>query len=167
MSRLGNLEYLYKELYKPIFRYFYGRTGDKDLAEDLTQEVFFKVHKQTVKGEQMDNLPKAYFFTIARNTLIDEWRKSKPEHLSPEVWEVLPGGEDGEKPVLAREARDIVGLALSSLESEVSDIISWRYLAGLSNKEISELTGKSEESIRQIQSRGLRKLREEFKKYGE
>lgn len=167
MGRLGNLEYLYKELYTPIYRYFYGRTGDKDLAEDLTQEVFLKVHKQAVKGEQMDNLPKAYFFTIARNTLIDEWRRAKSVSLEPEVWDNLPGGDDASRSAQVRESGDITAKVLASLSDEAREIISWRYLAGLSNKEISELTGKSEEAIRQIQSRGLRKLREEFKNYGD
>lgn len=166
MSR-ENATNIYEQLYTPIYRYFFGRTLNKELSLDLTQDVFLKVYRHLKGGESLENLPRSYFFTIARNTLIDEWRRKKSTNLSEEQLENLPGGERGDKLALDRETKEVVDRALSRLDEDAREIISWRYLAGLSNAEIAELTGRSEDALRQIQSRALRSLREEFKRYGE
>ncbi|NMA69162.1 MAG: RNA polymerase sigma factor, partial [Desulfitobacterium sp.] len=40
---MKTIEEIYKTYEKPIFHYFYGLTGDYNLAEELTQETFFQI----------------------------------------------------------------------------------------------------------------------------
>lgn len=65
------------------------RAGDRDMAEDLLQEVFLRSMRQEQRFCELTN-PRAWLFQVARNALIDSVRLSKafeelPEHLQAEA----------------------------------------------------------------------------------
>lgn len=62
-------------LYKAIKYYIKKRVNSNEIAEDLTQEVFFKL----AKFENLDQIQsvKSWLFTVAKNTLIDHYKKNK------------------------------------------------------------------------------------------
>lgn len=64
---------------KPVLNYVYRTVGQKEDAEDLTQETFLKVYKN-LKYIDMDSDFKAWIFTIATNTAYDWLRKKKGEN---------------------------------------------------------------------------------------
>ena len=71
------------EQYDKIYRYCYFKLHSKELAEDVTQETFFRYLKHyncitTVSALQ-------YLYTIARNLCVDEYRKPKSESLDEEI----------------------------------------------------------------------------------
>lgn len=70
-------EKLYKLYFVPVFRYVYLRVNDKQLTEDITQEVFMKVYTSLDSYTDQGKDPLAYFFTIARNKVIDFYRQKK------------------------------------------------------------------------------------------
>src|SRR3989338_277965 len=77
---------LYNAYFTKVFRYIYVRVKNKVEAEDLTHNVFLKVFESASKFKNVGISPLAYFFTVARNTVINAWRKKK-EYLfaEPEV----------------------------------------------------------------------------------
>jgi RNA polymerase sigma-70 factor (ECF subfamily) len=160
---------IYQEYYSPVFKYLYYRTQNKELSEDLAQDVFVKTLASVSTFQITDKSPLAYLYTIARNTLIDWRRKKKTISLSDEelidvVSENEPSPEDA---FIVATNKDLVRECLAQLNDDQREIVSLKFLDELSNKEIAEITGKREDAIRQIQVRGLRALAKllEEKKY--
>ncbi len=71
-------ENLYRRYKDVLFRYFIKYCGDSHQSEELYQDVWIKVIKAASRYEPKAKF-KTYIFTIAHNTLIDFYRKSKPE----------------------------------------------------------------------------------------
>ena len=66
-----------EQLYNPLFLYIKKRVNDQLDAEDLTQEVFYKLSNS--KNSEIKNI-KSWMYTIAKNSIIDYYRKHKNIH---------------------------------------------------------------------------------------
>ncbi|MEK7063231.1 MAG: sigma-70 family RNA polymerase sigma factor [Patescibacteria group bacterium] len=160
-ARGGNhaaFDQLYRSAYAPVYRFIYIRTRNKDIAEDLTQDVFTKMlQAHPVRPEGGSMLP--YLFTVARNAVIDWSRKKKPLYDDEALMSVADGARSAE--VEVGIDADITRMldALQKLSEAEEAVLKLRYLDGLSTKEVAVLLGKSEEAVRQALSRGLKHLR--------
>ena len=162
----GAFDVLYKKYYSLLYRYVYMRTKDRNDAEDLTQNIFVKIWK-AIPNFRSGGEPMAYLYKIAKNTIIDHWRKiSHKEIVSDDIIvllaeEISAAEKDGEEAY-----KELISLFdnLSPLEKE---ILLFIYVEDLSYAEIAKMTGKNEAAIRQIKSRAVKSLREEYEKlYG-
>ena len=157
---------LYSFYFTTIFRYIFFRVQNKNTAEDLTQDVFLKVYNSISQFREMAQPPIAYFFTVARNSVIDYWKKKKevlfenPEIIADKA-PFLP--ESALEIFEKKEASFAIYQAMARLTDEQREIITLKFINELSNKEVSALLGKSEEAIRQLQCRALKVLRQELK----
>ena len=156
---------LYTRFLTPIYRYVYFRGKRKEDAEDITQTVFLKAYQSLPRFEDKGVSPLAYFYSIARNAVIDHWRK-KGEMLFGDMGDGgfdIPdsSGSDGsERRILEKMwADEIVREGMGVLTSLEAEALTLKFIHDLPNKEIASLLGKSEEAIRQLQSRGIRKMR--------
>lgn len=161
-SDAASFEQLYELYMTPVYRYLLVRCQQKALAEDLTQTVFLKAfeHQAALKGDGAK--PLAYLYTVARNSLIDYWKKKKEVHQSDvaETFERKP--DDKRTPDATAEHNDLVSElveGLSTLTEDQREVVSLKYLHDYSVSEISARIGKSEEAVRQLQCRGLKALR--------
>ena len=79
-----------------IYRYLLRMTRRRDVAEDLTQEVFLKVIRGMDSYDDRGH-PRAWLMSIARNLLIDQQRKSRrePTGVATDVAGGLPGPDVG------------------------------------------------------------------------
>lgn len=154
---------LYSDWFSKIFGFFYLRTGNSGISEDLCQLVFLKIWKN-IKNVREPEVSVSWVFSIARNVLIDFWRKKK--EISVGEWEDLEKfyeGEDTEYLAdLKRKSKDI-SKAMMGLSEEQKEIISLKFFDELSNKEIEKITGKSQTAIRSIQYRAIVSLRKILK----
>lgn len=155
---------LYELYYTPIYRYLYFRIKDKEEASDLTQTVFLKVYKALETIESSKSEPLAYFYTVAKNTLIDYRRKKKDVYIlddedAPEVASLDPSAEDvfDNKEMLRSVER-----VMEDLTEEQREVVNLRFIQELSYKEISQILGKREDAIRKLQSRALKILKEKL-----
>ncbi len=151
----------YYDQYKhKVFSYIFYRCGeDRALAEDLTGDVFLKAYEkfETYDGQYAFS---TWIFTIARNHLIDHFRK-KREQMVEEI-EVSDEGEAEQEiknNIDVEEAMDKVRPFIANLPPLQQDCLIMRYLGEKSNKEIAEITGESESNVRQLISRALKKLK--------
>lgn len=157
-----DFETLYESNAPLIYRFMFWRTKDKMLAEDLTSHVFEKAwrSRDSFKGGSA----KAWLHRIARNTLIDHWRKRQellvedPASLDI-VSEAKQPGEVVDLEILADNLR----AALSLLPKDMSQVVKLRFIHGLSAKQTGQKLGISEANVRVIQYRALRKLRDHVK----
>ena len=156
---------LYSEYYVPIYRYIYLRTKNPEQTEDLTQDVFLKIYKTIGSIDPTVSSPIGYFYTIARNTLIDYWRKKSTatvsdDELISQVADASPGALDAAS---LKEQSSLLYECLEELTEEQREVITLRFIQELSTAEIAAQLGKKETAIRQMQVRGLRTLSKIFK----
>ena len=157
---------LYELYFTPVFRYIYFRVKDKEEANDLTQTVFLKVFCSLPNFKEQNKSPLAYFFTVARNTVIDHWRAKKEVRLDdPEnVFEKIPDRANGPfELVEKKEDGQAVHRAIQELTDIQREVIVLKFINDISNKDIAELVGKTEEAVRQLQCRALKALRQILK----
>lgn len=153
---------VYKTFFAPIFKYIYFRTRDRGESYDLTQDVFVKVYENLSAIASKNSNPAFYFFTVAKNAVIDWVRKKKPVYLEDTETGLLKT-----ESLAAQAERSFILEAINSLPDNQKDAIIFRFVNGLKNEEIAKLLDTSELNVRQLQSRGLKKLRERLLEKGD
>lgn len=141
----------YSDQYDKLYRYCYFKTRDAALAEDVTQEAFLRLWEREQGGAKGENL--AFLYTVARNLMIDEFRRKKPDSL-PEFPEQTQEGP--EEQILRTLA---VRRALKRLEEGERELLLLRYVNGVPMAALMKLFGQSRFAI----YRRLLKTREKLK----
>ena len=141
-----------------IFRFFVARTSNREIAEDLTQDVFLKVVSKIGSfNEEVGNFS-SWIWQIAKNSLIDYFR-SKKEIPLPDDLENFFGAyrieEEIEDNIRKKEIFEIV----KKLNEDEQEVFSLYFLSDLSYREISKITEKSESSLRVLVHRMLQKIK--------
>ena len=140
----------YNKFSDSVFRYCIFRISDRDVALDITQETFTKYWDILSSGQNIKN-DKALIFTIARNLIIDHYRKHKSCSL-----EALAETEDGENVEefiliednkkyeieLETEARFLIS-KIRNLPKSYQQIVYLRYIEDLKPDEIAKILGIS------------------------
>jgi RNA polymerase sigma-70 factor (ECF subfamily) len=155
------------EIYSLVFRIL----GDKTGAEDVTQEVFLKVHR-SVETYDPSRDPGPWLMTIASNLCRDYWR-SRGHRMSKQTEPLGPGepleeslSSDQPPPngeLIEREREKTIMDALQTLPEEQRTIVLLHDYQGLKHEEIAEIVGASVVAVRKRYSRALGKLHEELK----
>ncbi len=159
---------VYKRLFTPVYRYALARAGDPELAKDIVQTTFLKAFHALPRFESRGVDPLAFFLTIARNTMLDHWKKRRHEILpdtdEEETLAAIPDGAESNEVRFAKHTlHESLRAALLVLTAEQRDVLSLRFFGELSTEEIARSMKKSPDAVRQLQSRGLRTLRDELK----
>lgn len=157
---------LYELYFAPVFRYIYFRVKNKEEANDLVQTVFLKVFHSLSNFREQNKSPLAYFFTVARNAVIDRWRAKKEVLLDdPEsVLGQIPDKANSPLELVEKEeTSQVVRRAIKQLADDQQEVIVLKFINEMPNKEIASLLGKTEEAVRQLQCRALRALRQILK----
>lgn len=148
----------YEEYADAVFRLCYGKTGSRDEAKDMAQEVFVRVWERLGKGGADIENPRAFLFTVARNLVKDYYKKKKPilERDMPEgAMEEVPSL--GDQVVLA-ETR-IALEALRGLSDPYREALTLHLVEGLPIGEVARLLGERPNTISVRVKRGIEKVR--------
>ncbi len=149
---------LYDKHHGTIFRYLRLRTSDQQAAEDLTGEVFIRM----LQALQQTGLPfRAWLFRIARNLLVDHYRKPA-DRRAIAIEEAEAPREPGSEPDRALDTKltlERLSRELSTIDATQRDVVVLRFLSGLSIRETAKVLGKTEAAVKALQHRGLRALR--------
>ncbi len=160
--------HLYTAYFTPVYRYLYFRVHSREEAEDLAQEVFLKAYKGFGNYTYSGLDPLAYFYTIAKNTLIDRSRKKKIKLVDEDNTSDVPDpGMTRDKELMRDDEAQELHANIAKLPHDQREVIMLRFIQELSTKEVAALMGKKEEAVRKLQSRGLHSLRTIFKNNGE
>jgi len=147
-----------------IYRYITYRVGNPSLAEDLTADVFEKALRG-IEGYRPDKAaPRTWLTAIARNTVIDHFRKAGRievvrEDDAPEEASEEPAVE--EQVAHLEEARQL-RLCLADLPQLDQDIISLKFGADMNNREIARVLSISESNVGTRLYRAVRRLKDAF-----
>jgi RNA polymerase sigma-70 factor (ECF subfamily) len=144
-----------------IFRFCYFKTGDRELSKDLTQDVFMKVWNYMQKGNDIKN-SQAFLYRVANNLVIDWYRKSKSlslDDLSDNEEESFDPPDPREYTIQNAEVSLAMGL-LDKLEEDDKALIIWRFVEGMTPKDIAQEIGNVKENVVSVRiHRALKKLR--------
>lgn len=156
---------LYELYYLPVFRYVHFRIRKKEDTQDLVQIIFVKVYESIGKYKEQGKEPLSYFFTVARNTVIDYLRKRQDLKLFEDAQ--IEAGDKSNPELFAEggELKTIVDKAIQTLNNDQKEVVILKFIVGLPNSEIAKQMRKTEDAVRQIQHRALKLLKEKLKIY--
>jgi RNA polymerase sigma-70 factor (ECF subfamily) len=159
-------EQAYEKYYQIFYAYFFGRTSDKEAAQDLLQETFLRVwrHCQSLQ-ELTDEQQRAWMFTIARNLLIDYYRHRATRSAAEDEFAqfALPSpGTQNDMDALVGEMEQVaqLDLAIKRLPEELRTVLVLGTLAGMSSTEIGAMLGKPAGTVRYQMAKARKKLAE-------
>jgi RNA polymerase sigma-70 factor, ECF subfamily len=143
----------------------YRTLGRWDLAEDVTQEVFLRVHRSAPKFK-----PKAkvttWMYRIAVNLCMDTLRRAKRTPVAIPNEDRLPA-PTGHDPLEASERVEMVKRAVANLPDRQRTVLNLFRYQELSHKEIAEATGWSASSVESLLVRAYANLRKSLSKLKE
>lgn len=155
---------LYKNFLTPLYRYVLSKCGDTNLSDDICQTTFLRFYEALHRYEN-NKSPLAYLFTIARNLIINEHHKSKPEYLDNETIFEVGDGSDFTEEIDIKITYKQIEIFIRELTPSEQDVINLIYLSELDTKEVASVLEQSEEWVRQVKHRALKKLQIKTKKF--
>ena len=138
----GAWETLVNTFAKRIFNMAYQFSGSRQEAEDRTQEVFLKLHGALPKFDFGKNFT-AWLLTLAKNHLIDEYRRTKWEKTQRDDFDdrvlAQPAHDGPETSLVEKETKALVWEGLNRLSADMRMVIILRDLQGKSYEEVAEI----------------------------
>jgi RNA polymerase sigma-70 factor (ECF subfamily) len=150
---------LYDLLAERVYRFALFRLGSPADAEDLVQRTFVKMMEALPRYQQRGIPFEAWFFRLARNGVIDQLRgRRSHEPLEALIGMRSPDHGPEDAVLLADEFARIED-AMQHLTASQREVIAYRFMAGLTLREIAYVMRKREGTVRALQFRGLEALR--------
>jgi RNA polymerase sigma factor (sigma-70 family) len=169
-QQLSEFAELYDQYFPKVFAYVYGKVQHREASLDIVSDVFEKafVKKRSLRSVEAFG---SWLFTIARNEVASHWRKEKPaaKALQDAAWhnELNYQPASPEDSLLHRERLNHLASLLRQLPPREQEIISLKFDAELTNREIAGILNTSEVNVRVTIFRALRKLRERMERQQE
>ncbi|MDP3466685.1 MAG: sigma-70 family RNA polymerase sigma factor [Daejeonella sp.] len=152
---------LYDKYWNNVFDEAYKRTGHRDQAKDIAQEVFTAMWIRCSETP-IDNLP-AWLYIVTKNLvykLFQEQERFTP--ISELLTELKSYGSSADALILEKELNSAYNLLVSSLPEQQRIIFKMRYQDDLTPSEIASKLSLSPKTVRNHLGRALRKLRTTF-----
>ena len=152
-GNVSALETLVKRHKERIYTFIISKVRNQELAEDIFQDVFFKVIKSLQKGKYNEEgkfLP--WVMRIAHNLVIDHFRKAKRMPILGklksdddfDIFDIISNGEQtSEYTMMEGEQHEQLKKMVQELPEEQRQVLIMRHYEELSFKEIAEKTGVS------------------------
>lgn len=149
---------IYDNYHSAIYRYIYRQVSDVEFARDLTSDVFHRLIQATCKGSGPSQDAKAWLYRTAHNIVIDHYRRSSHrQHLSLNEQMLVGNGNTAAAAETHIDA-ELVLQALDNLTPDQHQVISLKFLAGLSNDEVAKIMDKPVGAVKSLQHRALAAL---------
>ena len=160
-------EVLYRDLAPAVTGYLrvHGALDPDDLASETFLDVFRGLGGFTGDEQGL----RSWVFTIAHRRLVDDWRRrSRRPQVTDDAGDLalLPGG-DAEDDALTRVGTEEVHRMCAGLSDDQRSVLLLRVLADLTVEQIASVMGRSVGSVKALQRRGLRALRERLEESSE
>ena len=153
---------LYDKYIDEIYRFILMRVRSNEEAQDLTNEVFLKIWQYiSTNDSDIDNV-RAFLYRMARNIVIDGYRKSGKEVLAldDDMIESLPDESiDLEGEIEKEDELKSVLSVVDKLPDHQRELILMKYVQDLSVKEIAQVLEKSRGAVRVALHRAVKKLK--------
>jgi RNA polymerase sigma-70 factor, ECF subfamily len=152
-----------------LWSYLYRTSGNATLADDLLQESYYRFLRVRFREMNQEYL-KNYLFRIATNLLRDHWRHAKLEPATTPAAEAVHelrsavGLEDADS--RATELPSDVMRIMQDLKPRERELLWLAYVEGSSHREIAQVVGLKEQSVRSLLFRARGKFAKLLRRHG-
>ncbi len=153
-----------------LWRVALRMTGDRDAADDLTQEACLRAYRAFDRFEEGTNY-KAWLLRIMTNLCLDLLRRRARSALVPfgedgdHAPDVAPEADGPDAQLIRKRFRKELACAMDKLSPEVRLVVSLALLKGLSYQEIAEIAGCPVGTVRSRLNRGRKQLQQDLQHY--
>jgi RNA polymerase sigma-70 factor (ECF subfamily) len=165
-------EHLARTQHRRIYGICYRFTGSPSDAEDLTQDAFLKMYKNLASFDPAKGSFTTWLTTLTRNLLVDNYRRTRLDRASDSLDETYDGEDDGptkaerladsgrsqEQHVAGLELRAEIQAALKQVSPELREAVILRDLEDMDYKDIAEVLGVPQGTVKSRISRGRAEL---------
>lgn len=148
-----------------LFRYCFLRTSEREVTLDLVQEAFMRLWNTLSRDPAVIKNQRAFLYTVARNLIIDWYRKKKSSSLEAiaeegEIDAAIPLADNVRGDIeMGAEGRFLLD-KIRELEEPYREVVYLRFVEGLSPGEIAEIVKESANAVSVRIHRGLEKLKQ-------
>ena len=165
-GQVDQLGLLFERYHRILFSFFYNLNRNVEMSEDLVQNVFMRIlkYKHRFKG---DGEFKTWMFHIAKNVNIDyhkKNRKYRAEDVTQWQDKIKDNSRSQNQQMIKQEELNQLKRAIQLLDPEKREIIILSKLQGLKYKEIGQIIGCSEGTVKVKVFRALKELKKVFEK---
>lgn len=140
-----------------IFRFCTMKVSSREIAQDLTQEVFMRYWQTVRDGEKLKN-ERAYLYTLARNLVIDWYRKKKESSLDVLTEQGIDFGNDDHTKIERTAQMNEVLSVINKLDDDAREALILRFVDGFTPKEIAAMSGESANAVSVRINRAIKKV---------
>jgi RNA polymerase sigma-70 factor (ECF subfamily) len=160
---------LYDKSYTKIFNYILRRTGNVNVSQDLTSEVFYKALNNIGKFKWQGIPFSAWLYRIATNEIANHYKKAKRNMLLNEdivtITELAGDSveiEQEQAETSLRKQQDLLSIhtIILKLPAQYQAAIALRYFEKKGLTEIAAILGKREGAVKSLLHRSLKKMRQ-------
>ena len=167
---------IFETYYEPIFGYILKRVGNVHAAQDVASETFFKALDRLWQFKWKGVSISSWLYRIATNEINQHFRKNKKVRYSIEALleesgielrderdlmeEILEQEKEMENAQAWRQARKLI----HDLPEKYQEVLSLRFFEDKKIREIAEILGKREGTVKSLLSRGIARLRKSIPK---
>jgi RNA polymerase sigma factor (sigma-70 family) len=146
-----------------LLQFIRRRVPDSRDAEDILQDVFSELVEANYLLMPIEHVT-GWLYRVARNRIIDLFRKKKPEPFGEGVEDLLPSPEEGPEALYLRQALlDEMTAAIEELPKDQRDVFVAHELEGRSFKELAATTGVSPNTLFSRKRYAILHLRERLR----
>ncbi|MBK8204951.1 MAG: RNA polymerase sigma factor [Bdellovibrionales bacterium] len=161
------LEELYRRYSGRIYAYLRKRLSDKDWVDDVFQQVFTKLHQTRHQNNPAYRFDQ-WIFVMTKTVLLDFWKTTDVKtkrYFSQSIDSVASVNMPVSQPMV--ESPELIPEpVLAGLSPDQRSAIELKFIDELSYQEMADKLGRTEESVRQLVSRAIRKVRNQIKVSG-
>lgn len=161
-----SIDEAYRENFQLVYKYLFGLTGGNDhLAEELTQETFYRATKK-IKEFRGDCKLSTWLCQIAKYVFYQEIdKKKRRKEVSLDVAVECAASENLEKKLIDQEQKLAIYQSIQKLDPNQKDVMMLRLSGNLSFREIGVILGQSENWARVNFYRGKKVIEREVQNY--
>lgn len=148
-----------------VYALCYRFTGRDSESQDLTQEIFLRIFRTLKSFRAGEGSFQVWLSRVARNLLIDHYRKTKLERASDSLEDQMPMLEDRtamsgrtDGMLAGREASELLQAALQKLSPELRETVILRDLQEMEYREIAQVLKVPEGTVKSRLNRGRAEL---------
>jgi RNA polymerase sigma-70 factor (ECF subfamily) len=150
---------IFRLCYKDIYDYVIRRVGNHTDAEDITMQVFAQGLKAIGSYEDRGHSVKAWLYRIAHNAVVDHFRGQRPS-VDLDGAAEIPDEVDIERRTIDREEIRGLYVEIVKLPTAQAEVLVLRFVEDRSVAETAMILEKKEVTVRALQFKGIRRLRE-------
>lgn len=159
---MDDLELIFNKYYKYVKGYALSLCFDESLAEEITQETFYKALKNADKFKNQCRM-ETWLCTIARNEFISLKRKKRTENIDD--YSFLVGDESTSKSVEDKDQVRQILQSATQLPTPYKEVFYMKAMGELPFSVIAEVYGKTESWARVTYHRARQKIIERMNEY--